>query len=145
MNDQTPRVPDPGVDDDPRIRAAVIAFAERELADLSFEPVVPTRRSPGRAVIALAGVAAAALLVVPLVGDQLNQAPIPAGPAPSAEAGLAQCLAGLTTEDIVPGSAKLALGDLRIVGYVVTRYSDADVSDLSDDLATFARTCHTLV
>lgn len=128
MTDQTPRIPDPGPDDDPRIQAAVRAFAERELAGLSFEPIRPAEaargRRPARGVIALTGVAAAAALVVPLFGSHLLRAPIPAAPVPAPSTGptLAQCLAGLTADDVVPGSASLSVGDLRIVGYVVTRY-----------------------
>lgn len=128
-----PHVPDPGPDDDPRVQAAVVAFAERELAGVTFEPIAAADaahgRRPSRGILAVAGVAAAAAVAVPLIGSQLTRAPIPAMPvttpavpAPSAAATLAQCLAGLTAGDVVPGSANLSVGDLRIVGYVVTRY-----------------------
>jgi hypothetical protein len=128
--DPTLRVPDPGPDDDPRIQAAVAAYAERELAGARFEPIVPVRRRTlPRAAIALAGVAAAAALVVPLIGSQLWPSPVPAVPATS----LAQCLAGLTADDVVAGSPKLSVGDLRIVGYVLTRYESGMTTQ---DIAT---------
>lgn len=126
-----PRIPDPGPDDDARVQAAVVAFAERELAAVALEPITATEvtRGRGRGWFALVGVAAAAAVAVTLVGSQLLRTPIPAAPVstasaptPGAQPTFAQCLAGLTADDVVPGSANLSVGDLRIVGYVVTRY-----------------------
>ncbi|MGC3954117.1 MAG: hypothetical protein QM804_07690 [Propionicimonas sp.] len=51
---------------------------------------------------------------------------VPAEPSPGSDVGLAQCLADLTADEVVPGSAQLTVGELRIVGYAVTRYSDGE-------------------
>lgn len=124
MTDPTVRVPDPGLDDDPRIQAAVRAFAEHELAGVRFEPVSPEaparRRSPVPLAIALAGVAVAGVLITPLAANRLTPAPIPAAPV----VGLQQCLATLTADDILPGNRQVATHGLRIVASVATRYVD---------------------
>lgn len=125
MTGPTSRVPDPGPDDDPRVQAAVAAFAERVLAGVDFEPIAPTRRrTPLRVALALAGVAAAAALLVPLATGRFAPTPVPAVPGSGPESGLAQCLAGLTADDIAAGSAKVTGAELRIVGSVVQRFED---------------------
>ncbi len=123
MTDPTIRVPDPGPDDDPRIQAAVAAFAERELTGVRFQPAAPTpqtRRSPARMVVAIAGVAAAVALITPVAASQLSPAPIPAAPIVS----LQQCLATLTADDILPENRQAETHGLRIVASVATRYVD---------------------
>lgn len=122
-------MPDPRLDDDPRIRAAVVAFAERRLDGLDFEPIPATltarRQVWLRAGIALGGLAAAAALILPLAVGRFSL--VPARPADRPDSGLSQCLADLTADDVVPSTPKLTVGDLRIVGSVVTRYRAGQV------------------
>ena len=137
-------VPDPSLDDDPRVRAAVHAYAARELAGVQFEPIAPMALPRTRRRWTLVA-AAVAIVVCTASGVALLQlragtpipgatatptAPVSASADPTASAsptrpvplaGLDSCLASLTPDSIDAGTP--SLGEPQIVGYGLVRYT----------------------